>query len=217
LAKLDRFRGQSLEDLALHMAGHMAGKAIRRHGDFPHHEFDDLKHHAYLGIMRAFADGKYDPSKGQKTTFMYKVAWGDLEDLREKMILRKSQRVDANTPTEDVDLGEAVIFDDERPLIDWLRDVFQRMERRYAQERFSEAPRMGRPSYWRPEQRAALTLLQARLCLSVRGMANMLASHPELRDALKITRIPNRDFLHDISKSVRKVVNARRRMALKVA
>lgn len=224
LAKFDD--DPKLVEFALCIAYRVAQRCLRRHGRIPHHDIQDLKHHAFIGIRRAWVDRKYRQSKGAVSTFMWRIAWGDLEDLREKMIRRKSRVVpddiaasddhDPATASFDPDT-ESAIFGDEQPVAEWLAEMYRRLERRYAAERYAEASRMGRPPHWRPEQRAAMTLLQARMRLSMRGMVHLLVSRPDIRDAVKMTRIPSYRFFFEISKSVTKVQTARRRMALAVA
>lgn len=129
------------------------------------------------GAVKAWP--KFDPSRNiQPQTFLYRPIHSAIFDY-----LRKEGS--ATRRVVDFANGGKIKADKARDLVDWLNDVYEAAKRVYVASRF----RQGRRAHSAP-QLVALARLMEHEKLSCRGCAKLLATREDLRDVLKLKRLP---------------------------
>lgn len=190
------------------LARKVVWQVVKRHGvmfeAYADIDRDDLHNEALFAVAKAFAEGKYDPSKSRPSTFITTVAHRQLMDMRRRRSgdARRQDVVRAELLA-DPDAGsvhdDAVALEGE-DLVDYAAGVYATAAR---QLRDAEVPRLGRPMRLDLPQRVTLLAVMVRTGSTSRGIVKLLRGQPALRRAIGLTRIPDHKFFARLKRSQR--------------
>lgn len=191
------------EVLAEKIVGRIAVRAIRRFGAFPEFDKDDL---ISEGLMKARECWhRYDRSKAQPQTFIYRVAWCHIQTIhrnRTRLGQRETTWVKDNGGSGDAIDRRGEENPKEPSIREWMehtyRDVCDRMRDRML------TPIEGSKSI-NAAQAISLVMLKMNKNLSVRGLPFYLSQHPELLEVIGMSEAPSKSEVQRLIESVPKL------------
>lgn len=164
---------------------------IKNFSSHPEYQIEDLVSEGMVGAMRNWEE--YDPSKASPQTFIYQRAHSAIQDLgrtvksnRNKIKRLKLRLTEEFEPAP----GENEDCEDEKPLAEWLIEIQANARKQFGGKQY----RSGRKFYRMP-QLIAIAGLMKRFSLSARKTVDLLNDREDLREALRLHRVPSHDMI----------------------
>jgi DNA-directed RNA polymerase specialized sigma24 family protein len=171
------------------MANYIARRNMWRVGAAHDLDVEDVVQECIADCLRGWH--RYDPARGRPTTFAARICWCTVVTLSRHAAARPAWRAPEEFDAPAPEIDELPEEFSDVPLRDWLAQI-------YAAAKLYRPParyRRGR-RFYNVAQVIALSYLQRRLKLSIRGMRQVLEQRPDLAAAVKLRRrIPGYHWL----------------------
>lgn len=162
--------------------------------------------------------GTYDRRKGQPSTFIHRVAVCRIIDLlrsENRRVARDTAWVMQKPGVTYLDLEDepSPAWDD---LTEWLGNIHRMIRRNFATYGvpLKLTGYRGRPFTYDRVQASALLALKKHKKLSIRGLAMLLDSRPDLLAAIGLQEVPSHGYLASLELSVQQIDFTTRRIAI---
>lgn len=188
--KADRVPEEFPEALAERIVGRIAVRAIKRFGAFPEYEKDDL---VSEGLMKARECWhRYDRSKAQPQTFIYRVAWCHIQTIhrnRTRLGQRETVWVKDNGGAGDAIDRRGEENPKEPTMREWMEHTYRDVCERMRDRMLSQVE--GMDLKITNGQAITLVMLKLKKDLTRRTLPEYLSRHPELLDAIGMSGPPS--------------------------
>lgn len=162
---------------------------IRKFSNHPEFRVEDLVSEGMIGALRDWHE--YDPLKSAPQTFIYQRAYTAIMDLGRnvKSARNKIKRLKMRL-TEEHQEGPEVIEPDDMPLAAWIVWFHGQVRKHFNGAEY----RKGRKEY-KMSQLITIAGMMQRFDMSSRRTVKMLGEREDVREALKLNKVPSHDML----------------------